>query len=150
MTLRPDTTGEGDGAGIAARWVGQRVLRSEDRRMITGHGQYVDDQQKPGMVHATFVRSTVARGRITNLDVSAARQAPGVIAVYTAAEMNARANIPPGRGADQTPRRVLADGDVRYVGEPIVIVIAESRYLAEDAAELVSVDVEPDIPVVTM
>ena len=64
VTLRPDVTDGLDGAGIAARWVGQRVLRSEDKRMITGHGQYVDDQQKPGMVHATFVRSTVARGRI--------------------------------------------------------------------------------------
>ena len=71
MTLRPDVTDGLDGGGIAARWVGQRVLRSEDKRMITGHGQYVDDQQKPGMVHATFVRSTVARGRILHLDVSA-------------------------------------------------------------------------------
>ena len=150
ITLRPDVTGELDGAGIAARWVGQRVLRSEDQRMITGHGQYVDDQQKPGMVHATFVRSTVARGRIVHLDVSEARRAAGVIAVFTAAELNSRARIPAGRGADQTPRRVLADGDVRYVGEPVVMVVAESRYLAEDAAELVSVDIEPDTPVVTM
>src|SRR3984957_17775977 len=150
ITLRPDVTGELDGAGIAARWVGQRVLRSEDQRMITGHGQYVDDQQKPGMVHATFVRSTVARGRIVHLDVSEARRAAGVIAVFTAAELNSRARIPAGRGADQTPRRVLADGDVRYVGEPVVMVIAESRYLAEDAAELVSLEIEPDTPVVTM
>ncbi len=150
VTLRPDVTDGLDGEGIAARWVGQRVLRSEDKRMITGHGQYVDDQQKPGMVHATFVRSTVARGRILHLDVSEARHAPGVIAVFTAAELNSRARIPPGRGADQTPRRVLAEGDVRYVGEPLVMVLAESRYLAEDAADLVSVDIEPDTPVVTM
>ena len=77
-TLRPDLTGGLDGDGIAARWVGQRVLRSEDRRMITGHGQYVDDQQKPGMVHATFVRSTVARGRLISVDISEARQAQGI------------------------------------------------------------------------
>ncbi len=150
MALRPDVAGGLDGDGIAARWVGERVLRIEDQRMITGHGRYVDDLQKPGMVHATFVRSTVARGRILNVDVSQARTAPGVIAVLTAAELNPRSRIPAGRGADRTPRRVLADSDVRYVGEPIVMVIAESRYLAEDAAELVAVDIEPDRAVVTM
>jgi carbon-monoxide dehydrogenase large subunit len=142
------------GGALAARWVGERVPRVEDERMITGHGRYVDDLQKPGMVHAAFVRSTVARGRITDLDVSAARRAAGVLAVLTAAEVNPRVHAfgraMPGRGPDQTPRRVLADGDVRYVGEPVVMVIAESRYLAEDAAELVSVEIEPDTPVVTM
>ena len=142
------------GGALAARWVGERVPRVEDERMITGHGRYVDDLQKPGMVHAAFVRSTVARGRITSLDVSAARRAAGVLAVLTAAEVNPRVHAfgraMPGRGPDQTPRRVLADGDVRYVGEPVVMIIAESRYLAEDAAELVSVEIEPDTPVVTM
>ena len=132
----------------AARWVGQRIPRLEDQRMITGHGRYIDDLQKAGLVHAAFVRSTVARGRITGLDVSEARRAPGVVAVLTAAEINGRAREVPRAPVDRTPRRVLADGDVRFVGEPIVIVIAESRYLAEDAAELVSVDIEPDEPVV--
>ena len=85
----------------------------------------------------------------SDLDVSEARRAPGVIAVLTAAEINPRAHQSGGpAGADQTPRRVLADGDVRYVGEPIAMVVAESRYLAEDAAELVSVDIEPEDPVV--
>ena len=65
--------------------------------MITGHGQYVDDLAKPGMVHATYVRSTVASGRILQLDVSAARQAPGVVAVLTAAEINTRTR-PSARG----------------------------------------------------
>jgi carbon-monoxide dehydrogenase large subunit len=124
--------------------------RTEDQRMITGHGRYIDDLKKPGMVHAAFVRSTVARGRILSVDVTEARQVPGVIAVLTAAETNDRINIQAGRGPDKTPRRVLADVDVRYVGDPIVIVVAESRYLAEDAAELVVVDIEPDDPVVTM
>ena len=132
----------------AARWVGQRIPRLEDQRMITGHGRYIDDLQKAGMVHAAFVRSTVARGRITGLDVSEARRAPGVVAVLTAAEINGRAREVPRAPVDRTPRRVLADGDVRFVGEPIVIVVAESRYLAEDAAELVSVDIEPEDPVV--
>ena len=116
--------------------------------MITGHGQYIDDLNKPGTVHVAFVRSTVARGRIINLDVTEARQVPGVIAVLTAAEINPRAQLS-GPAADKTPRKVLADGDVRFVGDVIAMVVAESRYLAEDAAELVSVDIEPDDPVVT-
>src|SRR5277367_3477496 len=116
----------------AARWVGQRMPRLEDQRMITGHGQYIDDLNKPGMVHAAFVRSPVARGRIINLDATEARQMPGVIAVLTAAEINARAQLA-GAGADKTPRKVLASGDVRFVGDIIAMVVAESRYLAEDA-----------------
>ena len=132
----------------AARWVGQRMPRLEDQRMVTGHGQYIDDLNKPGMVHVAFVRSAVARGRITGLDATQARRAPGVIAVLTAAEINPRAQLT-SQGADQTPRRVLADGDVRFVGDVIAMVVAESRYLAEDAAELVSVDIEADDPVVT-
>ncbi len=137
------------GAAAAARFVGQRIPRLEDQRMITGHGRYLDDLARPGMAHAAFVRSTVARGRITELDVSRARQAPGVLAVLTAAEINTRTQLSGRSPIDRTPRRVLADGDVRYVGDPIVIVVAESRYLAEDAAELVSVDIEAQQPVVT-
>jgi len=149
VTASPGAPGRPAGAGTAARWVGQRMPRLEDQRMITGHGRYLDDLHRPGMAHATFVRSTAARGRIANLDVSEARRAPGVIAVLTAAEINSRTHMS-GRGpADRTPRRVLADGDVRYVGDPIAVVVAESRYLAEDAAELVSADIEADDPVVT-
>jgi carbon-monoxide dehydrogenase large subunit len=135
------------GTAIAARWVGQRMPRTEDQRMITGHGRYIDDLQRPGMVHAAFVRSAVARGRIVDLDVSEARQVPGVIAVLTAAEVNPPTHLS-GQGPDRTPRRVLADRDVRYVGDPIAIVVAESRHLAEDAAELVSLGIEPEDPVV--
>src|ERR1700735_2333856 len=132
----------------AARFVGQRIPRLEDQRMVTGHGQYIDDLNKPGTAHVAFVRSTVARGRIINLDVTEARGAPGVIAVLTAAEINPRAKLGPA-GADQTPRKILAHGDVRFVGDVIAMVVAESRYLAEDAAGLVSIDIEPDDPVVT-
>jgi carbon-monoxide dehydrogenase large subunit len=114
-------------SGVAARFVGQRMPRLEDQRMVTGHGQYIDDLNKPGMVHVAFVRSAVARGRITGLDATQARRAPGVIAVLTAAEINPRAQLT-SQGADQTPRRVLADGDVRFVGDVIAMVVAESRY----------------------
>ena len=138
----------------AARWIGRSVQRTEDARLVTGHGSFVDDLALPGTVHATFVRSSVARGRITHLDVTAARALPGVVAVLTAAEVNSPTHqfwqTMTGPDAGGAPGRVLADGDVRYVGEPVAIVVAGSRYLAEDAAELVELDIEPVRPVLDM
>src|SRR5262249_15348887 len=81
MSTDTDPVTSFPGNAPAARWVGQRMPRTEDQRMITGHGRYVDDLSRPGMLHAAFVRSTVAKGRIVDLDVSEALQAPGVIAV---------------------------------------------------------------------
>src|SRR4249920_2136054 len=72
----------------AGRFVGQKVLRKEDPRLLTGHGRYVDDVRLPRMLHATFVRGDVARARITRLDVDAARRADGVVAVFTGADLN--------------------------------------------------------------
>jgi aerobic carbon-monoxide dehydrogenase large subunit len=138
----------------AGRFVGQKVLRKEDPRLLTGRGRYVDDLSVKGMLHSAFVRSHVARARITRLDVDAARAAPGVIAVLTAAELeDARAgSMLPSmfQGADDfmAPIKPLAVDDVRFVGDPIALVVAESRYLAEDAAELVEVDLEPLEPIV--
>ena len=138
----------------AQRMIGKPVQRREDARLITGRGRYVDDVALPGMLHAAFVRSQSARGTITHLDVSAARQHPGVVAVLTAAEVNSPTHqfwvTMMGPDAGYPPGRVLADGDVRYVGEPIAIVVAESRYVAEDAIELVDVDVDPLPPVLDM
>jgi carbon-monoxide dehydrogenase large subunit len=142
----------GGGAG-AARWIGQRMPRREDPRLVTGRGRYVDDHQQAGMLHATFVRSPAARGRIVALDASAARKAPGVIAVLTAADVNSPDHQfwQTMTGPEQrTPGRVLADGDVRYAGEPVALVIAESRYLAEDAAELVDLEIVPLPAVIDM
>ena len=137
--------------GGAARWVGRPVQRKEDQRLITGRGRYVDDVVLPRMLHAAFVRSPVARGTISDVDVTAARAFPGVAGVFTAAEVNDPSHqfweTMMGPAAKPVPGRILADGDVRYVGEPIAIVVAESRYIAEDAAELVEVDVEPVAPV---
>ena len=128
------------------RYVGQSVLRREDRRMLAGRGRYVADVHLPGMLHAAFVRSEVARGRVVRLDVAAARALPGVVAVYTAADLNpavgpmwATMYI----GAPHPPMRPLAAGDVRFVGDSLAIVVAEDRYVAEDAAALVEVDIEP-------
>jgi carbon-monoxide dehydrogenase large subunit len=142
------------------RYIGQSVKRREDPRLLTGHGRYVDDDQRPGMMHVAFVRSNVARGTITHLDVSAARDLPGVEAVYTADDLNPTVQQmwasllgPPVEMGGETPyppANVLAPGDVRFVGDPIAIVIAESRYIAEDAADLVDVEIEPLPPVLGM
>lgn len=133
-----------------ARFVGQRVARSEDPRFLTGRGEYVDDITLPRMVHAAFVRSHVARGRITAIDVEAANDIPGVVAVYVAEDLeplllNHRVDDePPGR---ERPFRLFAAGDVRCVGEPIAMVVADTRYHAEDAIDAVVVDIDPEDPV---
>jgi carbon-monoxide dehydrogenase large subunit len=139
-------------ASGAARFIGQRVQRKEDPRLITGRGRYTDDLKLPGMLHATYLRSTVARGTITALDVTAAQQLEGVAAVFTAADLNplAHEHWHTMTGPGTAPPRILAEGDVRYVGEPIAIVIAESRYLAEDAVELIDLDIDPLPPVLGM
>jgi carbon-monoxide dehydrogenase large subunit len=139
------------------RYIGQSVKRREDPRLLTGHGHYVDDDQTPGTLHATFVRSNVARGRITRLDVTEALQVPGVEAIYTGDDLNPTIvqywasmmgpRIEMGGESVYPPASVLAPGDVRYVGDPIAIVIATSRYIAEDAADLVDVEIDPLPPV---
>jgi carbon-monoxide dehydrogenase large subunit len=124
-----------------------RVARVEDARLLTGHGTYVDDVRLPGMLHACFVRSPYARAAIKGIDTEAARAAPGVRVVFTAADLNPHvkeqwhSSIGP-RGPE-TPRPPLADGEVRFVGDPVALVVADSLYRAEDAAELVDVDYEP-------
>jgi aerobic carbon-monoxide dehydrogenase large subunit len=142
------------------RYVGQSVKRREDPRLLTGHGRYVDDVQDAGTLHVAFVRSDVARGRITSLNVEAARALPGVEAVYTGDDLNPMIQqywlsmmgprIEHGGQSPYPPISVLAPGDVRYVGDPIAVVIASSRYVAEDAAELVEVEIDPLSPVIGM
>ena len=139
----------------AGRFVGQRVLRREDPRLLTGSGTYVDDVVVPGMLHAAFVRSDLPRARVTSIDTEAARALPGVRAVLTAADLNGgvgsmqptmfQGDAPPSMCS---PVRPLADGDVRFVGDPVVLVVAENRYLAEDACELVEVEYEPLDPII--
>ena len=138
-----------------ARFVGQRVARHEDVRFLTGRGRYVDDVSVSGTVHAAFVRSDVAKGTIASIDTAAARAMPGVLAVFAAADLNHLVldSTVEGEGPElgwTRPFRVLADGDVRFVGEPIVMVVAESRSRAEDAVEVIDVEVLPQEPVVDM
>jgi carbon-monoxide dehydrogenase large subunit len=140
----------------AERYTGASIKRSEDPRILTGSGRYVDDIKLPGMLHAAFVRSPLAHARVLSIDVSAARELPGVVAVYTGAEVEAM--TVPGPDALSTligstgpiPEfSLLATDKVRLVGDPVAIVVAESRYLAEDGCELVEVDYDDLTPVVT-
>ncbi|MDS0134865.1 MULTISPECIES: xanthine dehydrogenase family protein molybdopterin-binding subunit [unclassified Amycolatopsis] len=121
--------------------VGTRVVRREDRNLITAGGTYVDDlrtEALSGAAHAVFVRSPIAHARIGGIDVSAAKEAPGVLGVFTAADLG----LPP-HPAGPVPEPWLAGEVVRYVGEPVALVVTEERYQLADAAELVDVDYEP-------
>ncbi len=136
----------------AQRYVGSPIKRSEDTRILTGQGCYVDDIALPGMLHAAFVRSPVAHGRIVEVITDAAREAPGVVAVVSGDDLEQ--SIVPGptgiaamMGGAGPSFSMLCTDKVRLVGDPIVMVVAESRYQAEDACELVEVDIE-ELPAV--
>jgi carbon-monoxide dehydrogenase large subunit len=135
----------------ASRYVGARVQRVEDLRILTGNSCYVDDVDLPGTLHAWFVRSPFARAAIRRIDASAALAHPGVRFVFTAADLNPDAkeqwhtSMGPG---PETPRPPLAEGEARFVGDPVALVVAETRAIAEDAAELVDVEYEPLTPIV--
>jgi carbon-monoxide dehydrogenase large subunit len=135
-------------AQIAAqRYTGTSVKRSEDPRILTGGGRYTDDIKLPGMLHAAFVRSPLAHGQVLSVNAEAARALPGVVAVYTGADM-ATMTLPGqdplfammGGGGPAPEYTLLATDKVRFVGDPVAIVVADSRYLAEDGCELVEVD----------
>jgi len=133
------------------KWVGARVKRVEDPRFLTGEACYLADIQIPGTVHAAFVRSPHAHARIRSIDTSAARALPGVLGVFTAEDVAALPPLASGlpiEGLKPTPQPVLAKDKVRFVGEAVAVVVAENRYVAEDAAELVQVEYEP-LPAVT-
>ncbi len=141
--------------GRAGRFVGQKVVRKEDARLVTGHGTYIDDIVLPGMLHAHFVRSDYARARIRSVDASDALAHDEVVAVFTASDVEVPAKSMTASlmqllaaGTAAPPDLPLASGEVRYVGDPVAIVVATSRYAAEDAAELIQIDYEPLAPVV--
>ncbi len=128
--------------------LGNRVLRREDPKFLTVGGTYVADLDLPGSAHLTFVRSSMAHARVTRVDTSEAASLPGVIGVYTNDDLGlARRPTVMGFTPEALTATVLASGTVRYVGEPIVAIVAETREIAADATELVVVDYEP-LPVV--
>ena len=130
---------------MAGSILGNRVLRKEDPKFLTVGGKYVDDlNDEPllaGAAHVTYVRSTVAHGKILSIDTSDAEQAPGVIAVHTAATLALEPAGAPFNPA--VARTLLASDKVRYVGEPVAVIITELANQGEDAAEMVIVDYEP-------
>ena len=128
--------------------LGNRVLRKEDPKFLTTGGVYVDDLPLAGALHVVYVRSTMASARITGIDVEEARTAPGVVAVFTGADVDLDPIAPSMGLLNQQMRRAwLATDRVRFVGEPVAAIVAEARSQAADAAELVFVDYEPE-PVV--
>ncbi|MGY6535415.1 MAG: xanthine dehydrogenase family protein molybdopterin-binding subunit [Pararhodobacter sp.] len=130
-------------------WIGQPVRRREDGALLRGHGRFTDDLVPPGALHMVVFRSTVASARITELDVSDAARAPGVVAVLTADDLG---DMPPAsvnpliKDAPLVPMTVLAEGRVAAAGQPVAAIIADSRAAAEDAAELILFDTEADTP----
>lgn len=144
-------------------WIGKSVPRKENKALVTGHGHYVADIHIPGMLEVAFVRSSVAHAQIRKIDVTEATALDGVIAIMTAEDLVDRVaaftrfvdqeHTPPGLAAavdpviHPCPMDVLADKIVRYVGQPVVAVVAVNRYVAEDAAEIVQVEYD-ELPAV--
>ena len=136
--------------------VGQSVPRKEDPMLLRGQGHYTDDVALPGQAYAVMVRSQAAHGIIRGIDTEAARKMPGVLGVYTGADLNGYGPLKcvvPFNNRDGSPmkkplRQALANGKVRFVGDPIAFVVAETVLQAKDAAEAVAVDIE-SLPAVT-
>jgi len=132
--------------------VGQPIKRVEDRKFLTGKANYIDDVRLAGMLHAVFVRSTQAHARVVKVDTADALSQPGVVAVFTVADIEGHvkplmggegeAEVAEGWGANKSGVvcKALAGETVNYVGEAVAVVVAEDAYSAEDGAELVSVE----------
>jgi len=137
-----------------AQWLGAPVKRKEDPRLITGNGQFTDDLKLPGMLFAAFLRSPHAHAVIKRIDISRAQAHPGVHAIYTGSDVTAKVKPVPTMwylpGADLKPkdRMPLAAEKVRYAGEAVAVVVADDRYVARDALDLIDVEYEV-LPAVT-
>jgi carbon-monoxide dehydrogenase large subunit len=127
--------------------LGTRVLRTEDPRFLTGGDRFIDNLPLPGALHVVYVRSTLAHARLVGVDVADAVAAPGVVAVFTGDDVDLEAAQPPAMMEQAMVRPWLARGTVRYVGEPVAAVVADTRAAAVDASELVVVEYDP-LPVV--
>jgi aerobic carbon-monoxide dehydrogenase large subunit len=135
--------------GIATM-IGASIKRREDPRLITGQATYVDDIKLNGMLHMTVLRSPYGHARITKIETEEARKHPGVVAIYTAEDLKGKVGdmpigvlLPPHIEKGMGRRGPLAEGKVRYYGDPVAVVIAQDAYTAYDALELINVDYEP-------
>ena len=151
-----DVSDRGNAAGTADPaqmkfGIGQPVHRREDPVLVQGQGCYTDDISLPGQVYAAFVRSPYAHGEVRGIDTEAAREMPGVLGVYTAADLDGYGTFPNGlsfKNRDGSPmkkpaREALARDRVRFVGDPVAFVVAETQIEAREAAEAVALDIEP-------
>jgi carbon-monoxide dehydrogenase large subunit len=131
---------------MAKKLVGQRVKRTEDPRLISGLGHYVDDINLPDLLHVAFVRSIYAHARINAIDTAAARALPGVVAVFTGEDLKDLGMVPVAsqlEGLKIPFHPALAVNKACYVGEPVVAVVATDRYIARDGADLIEIDYDP-------
>src|SRR6267154_3710759 len=137
---------------MSTRTFGEPVKRNEDYRLLTGQALFIDDVELPGMLHVAFLRSQVAHARILKIDVSRALQRPGVVAAYVADDLGdywrpGPLLVPPppiaGIVFNERTQVPLAKDKVRHVGEALAVVIADSRYLAEDALADIVVELDP-------
>ncbi|MGA3306474.1 MAG: xanthine dehydrogenase family protein molybdopterin-binding subunit, partial [Stellaceae bacterium] len=143
---------------MSMRMIGDPVRRKEDLRFLTGNGHYTDDLNRPGQLYAVFLRSPHAHAELRGIDTRKAKAAPGVVAIYTGADLAAAGigGLPCGWGVKnkdgspmaEPPHPVLATGRVRHVGDPVAIVIAETKAEAEEAADLAEVDYK-ELPAVS-
>src|SRR5438132_3438163 len=133
------------------KYVGKRIKRTEDARLIKGLAHYVDDIGLPNTLHVAFVRSLYAHARISGIDTTEALKLPGVVAVYTGKDIATKVGPVPCAAALPDLKvpdyRVLATGKVLFVGHPIAAIVATDKYAARDAVDLVAVDYE-ELPVV--
>src|SRR5260370_5732574 len=133
---------------MSTRMFGARVERNGDPKLLRGEGAFVDDIPLPGALHVAFLRSPHARARIRGIDTTAAKNHPGVVAIYTcenigALDVEMPLLIPHPSMKNPQTQRPLARGDVHYVGQTVAMVVAVDRYTAEDAAALIEVDYAP-------
>ena len=135
---------------MATRYFGERITRNEDPRLLTGRALFIDDVNLPGMLHIAFLRSPLAHARIRGIDVARARQRPGVVAVYTAQDLGdywkpgpLLVSPPPVKDIvfNERTQVPLAKDTVHHLGEALAMVVAESRYIAEDAVNDIAADV---------
>ena len=146
--------------GISNEGIGASVRRKEDKKFLTGKGRYTDDISRPGQLHAYFIRSDVAHANIKSIDTSAAAKAEGVVAIYTGDDVAADGIggpicgwVVPNRDGSSThepPHPILAQGKVRYVGDHVVAIVAETLEQAKSAAELVNITYQELAPVVDL
>ena len=133
---------------MTTRIFGSGIRRREDPRLITGGATYTDDVQLPGMLYAAMLRSPHAHAKINSIDITSAVGARGVVAVYTGADIEGVLNgipcawVPPGADLVAVTHPAIAKDVVRYQGDAVAVVVAEDRYQAEDALELINVDYE--------